>query len=1192
MALLAWLGEEPMKDKRKTKDQLIEELTALRQQVAEYEAEKSLRESDHRQAEQTLRESEEEYRSLFENMDNGFALHEMMFDEAGRPIDYIFLAVNETFEKQTTLKREEVIGKRVTEILPGIENDPADWIGTYGKVVLTGKGIFFEHYAEATQRWSSVTAYRPKEGQFAVVLADITEQVRQRQRRQVITNLRETVWRMKSSEEMGQVLRGMWDGLQELGVVFDNCGVNIVDKSADLIQVRVHSMTRERQWSTEGTEDGAREIGRIWRDGKVAYRSDLAVEDAVEEQQYIEKIFAQPIRSVIDVPFSHGTLAVNSTKPNAFSPEDIEVLQEIAQVLSEGFTRLDDIKKLEQRNQELEEKDRLLTAFHRIGQTILSSLDLEQILDALMAQLVRTRIFRSLSISLVDEENHNIKVVRSLFKKDRDTGSNRDPVRDPETEFCKGPVDIVYDLESPDILAEVVRNGEVEVIDGWDEDRYNSELTEPETRAGKMAYFIPVKQGERVLAVLATGSQAEDREEMLRRIEAMQPLLDQIAIALEHVRLYTGIQKEMAERQRQEEALRESELKYRTLFDMAGDGIFLLRDDRYIDCNQRGLEMFGASRAEVIGSTPYHRFSPPLQPDGRDSRDAALELIDAVLSGEQQLFEWRHCKLDGTLFDVEINLRRVEIGGEIYFFALWRDITERKRAEEALRASEVRFRTLLETNPVAMNVSRADEGTILYANPKAGELLGVPVEELIGRRTSDFYFDLPERQKIFDALSRDEQVIDRELRLKKADGSVVWTSFSAQFTNFEGASALLAVVQDITERKRAEEALRESEARLDAIFRTVPDTVYMLNLEGKFTFINDAIKRYGYTPEELIGTSAFDLIHPDDRGFVVPDDAVETQFRIQTWPIELRILTKEGKAVPVEVNSEGLIPLGEKEQVSILGVMRDITDRKLLEEQREQAMQADHLQALGEMAAGVAHELNQPLNGIRLFTEGTLFGLKSGMDLPQEELIDTCEDIVAQVDRMTTIIEHMRTFARDTTEEEAALFQVREVVEDALKLIGAQLKVHGIDVRVGLADDLPTCRGWPFQMEQVLLNLLTNARDALDERRARIQAGEEEGVDSWLPVVEIGTIQKESGWVRLEVSDTGGGIPEKVLPRIFEPFFTTKEVGKGTGLGLALARTTVERQGGRLEIDNRPGEGVTFAVVLPVEVDEIEERRR
>ena len=474
------------------------------------------------QAEQTLRESEEEYRSLFENMDNGFALHEMVFDEAGRPVDYIFLAVNETFEKQTTLKREDIIGKRVTEILPGIENDPADWIGTYGKVVLTGKGIFFEHYAEATQRWSAVTAYRPKEGQFAVVFADITERMQQRQRRQVITNLRETVWRMKSSEEMGQVLRGMWDGLQELGVTFDNCGVNIVDESADSLQVRVHRMTRERQWSIKGTGGkGTREIGRIWKEGKVAYRNDLAVEDVAEEKQHIERDFAQPVRSVIDVPFSHGTLAFNSTKPNAFSPEDIEVLQEMAQVLSEGFTRLDDFKKLEQRNQELEEKDRLLTAFHRIGQTILSSLDLEQILDALMAQLVRTGIFRSLSISLVDEENHRIKVVRSLFKKDRDTGSNRDPVRDPETEFCKGPVDIVYDLESPDILAEVVRNGEVEVIDGWDEDRYNSELTEPETRAGKMAYFIPVKQGERVLAVLATGSQTEDREEMLRRIEAM-----------------------------------------------------------------------------------------------------------------------------------------------------------------------------------------------------------------------------------------------------------------------------------------------------------------------------------------------------------------------------------------------------------------------------------------------------------------------------------------------------------------------------------------------------------------------------------------------------------------------------------------------------------------------------------------------
>ncbi|MBC8505364.1 MAG: PAS domain S-box protein [Anaerolineales bacterium] len=133
--------------------------------------------TERKRAEETLRKSEEKFRSMFENMQSGFALHEMVFDEAGKPIDYIFLDMNEAFEEQTSLKRENLIGRRVTEALPGIENDPADWIGTYGKVVLTGISVSFENYAESLNRLYSVVAYRPIEGQFATIFMDITERM-------------------------------------------------------------------------------------------------------------------------------------------------------------------------------------------------------------------------------------------------------------------------------------------------------------------------------------------------------------------------------------------------------------------------------------------------------------------------------------------------------------------------------------------------------------------------------------------------------------------------------------------------------------------------------------------------------------------------------------------------------------------------------------------------------------------------------------------------------------------------------------------------------------------------------------------------------------------------------------------------------------------------------------------------------
>ena len=146
-----------MKDTGKTKEQLLDELVELRQRMDEIDDI-----AERKQTGEALRASEEKYRRLFENMENGFALHEMVFDEAGRSIDYTFLDINDAFERQTTLKRHDLLGKRVTQVLPGVESDPADWIGTYGKVARTGESIAFENYSESLQIWYSVLAYRPK----------------------------------------------------------------------------------------------------------------------------------------------------------------------------------------------------------------------------------------------------------------------------------------------------------------------------------------------------------------------------------------------------------------------------------------------------------------------------------------------------------------------------------------------------------------------------------------------------------------------------------------------------------------------------------------------------------------------------------------------------------------------------------------------------------------------------------------------------------------------------------------------------------------------------------------------------------------------------------------------------------------------------------------------------------------------
>ena len=254
---------------------------------------------------------------------------------------------------------------------------------------------------------------------------------------------------------------------------------------------------------------------------------------------------------------------------------------------------------------------------------------------------------------------------------------------------------------------------------------------------------------------------------------------------------------------------------------------------------------------------------------------------------------------------------------------------------------------------------------------------------------------------------------------------------------------------------------------------------------------------------------------------------------------------------------------------------------KELADQRLRAFEADRLHALGEMASGVAHELNQPLNGIRTFAEGAAIAIERGWGTTPAETLQTYRDIVEQVDRMTAIIDHMRVFARGPEGSQRSFLHINESVNGAMKLLGVQLRVHGITVEQQLAYDLPTCPGSQNEIEQVVINLLSNARDALDDRLRRQRDQDPSVPPDWRPRIFIRTAGAD-GAVQLCIGDNGGGIPEAVVGQVFDPFFTTKPVGKGTGIGLAIVRGIVERHQGTVRVDNRPGQGVEFVVALPM----------
>jgi C4-dicarboxylate-specific signal transduction histidine kinase len=242
-----------------------------------------------------------------------------------------------------------------------------------------------------------------------------------------------------------------------------------------------------------------------------------------------------------------------------------------------------------------------------------------------------------------------------------------------------------------------------------------------------------------------------------------------------------------------------------------------------------------------------------------------------------------------------------------------------------------------------------------------------------------------------------------------------------------------------------------------------------------------------------------------------------------------------------------------------------------LEQQRALAVTSDRMRSLGEMAAGIAHELNQPLTGVRGMAEHVMLGLDRDWQFDRDNLRAKAARIVEQTDRMTQIIEHVRMFAKEAGKPELRRVKVAEVVDTSLSLVEAQLRERGIALERELADDLPEVMANPFSLEEIVLNLVSNARDAVEsvpERTVRVRAQRRDLAGGEVRVV-------------VEVSDRGPGIPDEDFDRVFEPFFTTKGPDKGTGLGLSICRSIVESFDGAIELETEPGRGTTVSVSLP-----------
>jgi two-component system cell cycle sensor histidine kinase/response regulator CckA len=626
-----------------------------------------------------------------------------------------------------------------------------------------------------------------------------------------------------------------------------------------------------------------------------------------------------------------------------------------------------------------------------------------------------------------------------------------------------------------------------------------------------------------------------------------------------------AIIRDITERKRAEKQLDE----WRKLMD------FIIRHDpnaiavydenlRYIFVSERYLDDYKVKDRNIIGKHHYEVF--PEMPE-RWKQVHQRVLAGAVERAEEDRFE----RLDGSVDYNRWECRpwyRLDgsVGGMITYSEV---ITERKRSEDGLRESEARFRVVIEDAPDAIFVQ--SEGRFAYLNPAACRLLGASgPKDLLGKHfmeriAPEYHNRIRERIRL--QLETGETAVPMEQTYLRLDGSQVPVETTAVSIRYQGEDAHLVFVRDITDRKKAEENLRLSQARYRTLVENIPQRVLLKDRESNYISINQAYGRaFGLNPEDIIGKSDYD-IHPRNLA-----DKFRQEDRLVMETGESREFQEEnvegGKTrllhkvkVPVR-DSMGKI-------IGVLSAISDITERLQLEEQFRHSQK---MEAVGRLAGGVAHDFNNLLTVIGGHTEIALTRIDKN-----NPLHDSLQEVKIASDRAASLTRQLLAFSRRQVMEIKVL-NLNTVIRDTEKML-RRLLGEDIAVITQPSETLGLVKADPGQIEQVLTNLAVNARDAMAEGGRLVIATDNLEITEADDPTNAGL--KPGRYVRISVSDTGHGMNPEVISKIFEPFFTTKEQGKGTGLGLSTVFGIVKQSGGEIRVQSELEKGTTFGIILP-----------
>jgi PAS domain S-box-containing protein len=643
-------------------------------------------------------------------------------------------------------------------------------------------------------------------------------------------------------------------------------------------------------------------------------------------------------------------------------------------------------------------------------------------------------------------------------------------------------------------------------------------------------------------------------------------------------------------------ALRHSEALFRTTFDQAGVGMTQAAlDGTWLRVNDRICAILGYPRNELVG----HNFQDLTHPD---DLEADLAQRGSLLRGEIATItrEKRYLRKDGGPVWAAVTVSLLSDTGDRpeRIITIVQDISERKRAEEALNRATALLRAIGDCSPDPIYAKDAD-GRFLFANPAVLAVIGKPAGQVIGHSDAEWHHDPAQAAAV---MANDRRVIASG-RVERCEetfeaagaGTRVFRSAKAPLRMEDGTVVgLVAVSSDITQLKDAETALRESEERFRATFEQAAVGIVHIDLAGKWLRVNDRLcDMLGYSRAELLAITFREITHPDDLPASLASFRRLMSGEIAAFNMDKRYLRKDGTLLWASL-TDSLVRDQTGTPMYGVGVIEDISERKRVEARlrrltadletrvheavaareaaQTRAAHAERMQALGQLAGGIAHDFNNVLQGVQ--GAAALIERRAGDEAGVRRLARLA---IEAIERGSSITRRLLAFGR-RSDLRAEAVDVTALLGDLREMLAPTLGAS-IDVRVGLEAGVPPLFADKGQLETALVNLATNARDAMPEGGCLTLSAETETVPADGPTHAAGLAPGR--YVRLAVADTGKGMDRTTLAHAGEPFFTTKEPGAGTGLGLPMAKGFIEQSGGTLRIESSLGKGTTITLWLP-----------